>query len=40
VRQLDNRALFELPEILADLLRAAAVPAAPHLASSTASLVA
>ncbi len=40
VRRIDNRALFELPEILADLLRAAAVPATTHLSSSTASLVA
>lgn len=37
-RRLDNRALFELPEILAAQLHAAAVPAATRLPSSTVSL--
>lgn len=37
-QRLDNRALFELPEILADQLRAAAVPAATRLSSSAATL--
>lgn len=40
VRQIDNRAVFELPEIFAGLLHAAAQPAAPQLPSGAASLAA
>jgi UDP-N-acetylglucosamine:LPS N-acetylglucosamine transferase len=40
VRRLDNRALFELPEILADQLRAAAVPGATRLSSTAGTLTA
>ncbi len=39
-RRLDNRALFELPEILAEQLRAAAAPAATRLSSSADTLTA
>jgi UDP-N-acetylglucosamine:LPS N-acetylglucosamine transferase len=39
-RRLDNRALFELPEILAEQLRAAAVPTTTRLSSSTDTLTA
>lgn len=38
VRQIDNRALFELPEIFAELLRAAAAPAATRLSSGFANM--
>jgi UDP-N-acetylglucosamine:LPS N-acetylglucosamine transferase len=38
--RLDNRALFELPEILADQLHEAAVPAATRLSSSAATVAA
>jgi hypothetical protein len=40
LRRLDNRALFELPEILAEQLHAAAIPVATRLSSGTSNVTA